>query len=41
VEKALAELEARFAGHEHDEWMMQLKAIVVRQIQQGAAGDHA
>lgn len=41
VERALADLEVRFAGHEHDEWMMQLKAIVARQLQQGAGPDHA
>jgi len=41
VERALADLDARFAGHEQDTWMMQLKAIVALQIQKGASPDHA
>lgn len=32
LEVALAELDARFAGHEQDKWMMALKAIVARQL---------
>lgn len=27
-----ADVEARFAGHEQDPWMMRLKAIVLRQL---------
>lgn len=33
----LAEVDARFVGHERNAWMMALKAIVVRQV----AGDEA
>jgi hypothetical protein len=32
LEVSLAELDARFAGHEQDPWMMALKAIVARQL---------
>jgi hypothetical protein len=27
-----------FAGHEHDSWMMELKAIVIRQALRGGSG---
>lgn len=39
VHELLAELEARFAGHEHDALMMQLKDIVARQLSGGGGGD--
>jgi hypothetical protein len=32
TEVLLQELDERFAGHEHDAWMMALKAIVARQL---------
>jgi hypothetical protein len=32
VDERLRELDARFAGHEQDDWMMQLKDIVARQL---------
>jgi len=32
VEERLRELDARFAGHEQDAWMMELKDIVARQL---------
>jgi len=32
LEERLRELDARFAGHEQDPWMMQLKDIVARQL---------
>ena len=36
VASRTAEVEARFAGHERDAWMMRLKLIVLRQL--GATG---
>lgn len=41
TEAALQELEARFAGHERDRWMMELKAIIARHLRGDAApADH-
>jgi hypothetical protein len=41
LEEVLAAIDARFAGHEGDAWMMALKEIVVRQArEQGQAGGH-
>jgi hypothetical protein len=38
----LRELDARFAGHELDPWMMALKQIVKRQLEEAASpGPHA
>jgi hypothetical protein len=36
LEERIRQVEARFAGHEHDTWMMQLKEIVLRQLAAGA-----
>ncbi len=41
LEEVLAAIDARFAGHEGDAWMMALKEIVVRQArEQSGTGDH-
>lgn len=39
VEERLREVEARFAGHEQDEWMMALKQIVIAQLARGEGLD--
>lgn len=36
IDVALEQLEARFAGHERDPWMMELKGIVRRQLEEAA-----
>jgi hypothetical protein len=36
VEALLADLDRRFAGHEHDALMMELKNLVTNRIRQGA-----
>jgi putative cell wall-binding protein len=41
VDERLRELDARFAGHEQDGWMMQLKDIVARQLRARRDGGHA
>jgi hypothetical protein len=37
LDEALRELDERFAGHEQHAWMMQLKAIVARQLRDNAS----
>lgn len=39
LEERVRQVEARFAGHEHDAWMMALKALVVGQLTAGARDD--
>lgn len=34
LEEALAEIDARFAGHDEDAWMMALREIVVAQLRE-------
>jgi hypothetical protein len=41
LEVALQELDARFAGHERDPWMQDLKAIIARHLRAAASSDHA
>jgi len=41
LEERLRVLDARFAGHEQDRWMMQLKDIVARQFGARGDGSHA
>ena len=39
LEERVRQVEARFTGHEHDAWMMALKALVIGQLTAGARDD--
>jgi len=39
LEERVRQVEVRFTGHEHDAWMMALKALVIGQLTPGRRDD--